>query len=204
MSEPTRELFEAYRAMFFHFNDKLFDGKLPEVILNFSRKSKAHGFFAPYRWEPAGASSTDPRVHEISLNPESTRRDAVDVASTLVHEMVHHWQQVHGKPSRSGYHNKEWAAKMREVGLVPVSYDQPGKEVGQKVGHTVDPDGRFLATFKALPANALPWTCSPESSGGKSGAKNKVKYECACGLAVWGKPELNIMCGDCHEPLEEV
>jgi len=33
--------------------------------------------------------------------------------------MVHQWQQHHGKPGRRGYHNKQWAAKMNSVGLVP-------------------------------------------------------------------------------------
>jgi hypothetical protein len=43
------------------------------------------------------------------------------ILSTLVHEMVHVWQETYGNPSRRGYHNRQWAEKMREVGLQPSS-----------------------------------------------------------------------------------
>ena len=35
----------------------------------------------------------------------------------LVHEMVHLWHHHEGKPSRSGYHNTDWADKMATVGV---------------------------------------------------------------------------------------
>ena len=37
--------------------------------------------------------------------------------------------------------------------------------------------------------------------GGKS--REKTKYNCPdCGINVWGKPELNLSCGDCDRKLE--
>jgi len=30
-------------------------------------------------------------------------------------------------------------------------------------------------------------------------ARNKVKYTCGCGYNVWGKPSLQIICGECEE-----
>ena len=59
----------------------------------------------------------------------------------------------------TGYHNKEWAAKMREIGLMPTDTGQPGgKDTGQKVTHFIEPGGRFeqactayLATGAAIP-----------------------------------------------------
>ena len=36
-------------------------------------------------------------------------------------------------------------------------------------------------------------------------AKNKVKYECpSCLAAVWGKPALRIVCGDCGQRFKEL
>lgn len=33
--------------------------------------------------------------------------------------------------------------------------------------------------------------------------KNKVKYQCPnCYVAVWGKPGINLICGDCRTELE--
>jgi hypothetical protein len=55
-----------------------------------------------------------------------------------VHEMVHVWQHAFGKPSAGGYHNKQWAAKMKAVGLQPSSTGYVGgKETGQRVTHYV-------------------------------------------------------------------
>jgi predicted SprT family Zn-dependent metalloprotease len=31
-------------------------------------------------------------------------------------------------------------------------------------------------------------------------AKNKCKYQCDCGTNIWGKPNLNVVCGDCSKP----
>ena len=43
-----------------------------------------------------------------------------------------------------GNTNKEWAAKMREIGLIPSDSGQPGgKDTGQKVTHYVEESGRF-------------------------------------------------------------
>ena len=52
---------------------------------------------------------------EIALNPATFHdRTAEEILSTLVHEMVHLWQHHFGTPSRASYHNREWAAKMKE------------------------------------------------------------------------------------------
>lgn len=32
---------------------------------------------------------------------------------------------------------------------------------------------------------------------------NRKKYTCTCAINIWGKPELNIICGDCGEPFTE-
>ena len=38
-----------------------------------------------------------------------------------------HLEQAHfGKPSRNGYHNKEWADLMERVGLMPSDTGAPG------------------------------------------------------------------------------
>jgi hypothetical protein len=87
---PTKAQFTAYEQMFGFFNRRLFGGGLPACLLNFSRKAKTYGFFAPQRWQHENAKEVR---HEISLNPASLRtRKPIDVASTLVHEMVHLWQ----------------------------------------------------------------------------------------------------------------
>lgn len=203
---PTRAQFGAYERMFEYFNRELFDGTLPACLLNFSRMARTYGFFAPGRWE----SGAEVR-HEISLNPGTLKdRQPIEIASTLVHEMAHLWQQEHGRPSRRGYHNAEWAGKMEEVGLVPSSTGVAGgARVGQHVSHYIAAQGPFAQAFAAMPAEfLLPWSCGEvEEAKGKGGAptRNKVKYTCpGCETNVWGKPGLSLLCGDCSEVFAEV
>ena len=121
---PTPDQFRAYQAMYDYFNRALFGGQLRPVLLNFSRHAGALGFFAPERWE---SQAGEGKAHEISINPQALRSlPPVEVASTLVHEMVHLWQHEHGEPSRTGYHNHEWGRKMESVGLVPSDTGKPG------------------------------------------------------------------------------
>jgi hypothetical protein len=56
---PTRV---QYEQMFQCFNRRLFAGSLPACLLNFSRKAKTYGFFAPERWQREGQEVR----HEIS------------------------------------------------------------------------------------------------------------------------------------------
>ncbi len=199
---PTIEQTAAYQAMFDHFNRALFAGSLRHVILNFSRHAGALGFFAPERW-----SRAEEKRHEISLNPEHMgRRPSRDVAGTLVHEMCHLWQQEAGKPSARGYHNREWAAKMETVGLMPSSTAAPGgAKTGFRMSHYIIDGGPFARAFDAMPAAcSLPWAgneTAPTTKRGKA-KSSKVKYTCpSCGLNAWGKPGLAILCEDDNERL---
>lgn len=120
--------------------------------------------------------------------------------STLVHEMCHLWQQEFGRPSRSGYHNEEWADKMAAVGLMPSRTGKPGgRRTGQQMTHYVIEGGPFQGALLAMPREyLLPW-----ESGGtqavRNQAKTKARYLCPnCGTRVWGKSGLSIACGICQ------
>jgi SprT-like family len=197
-TDPTRGQFLAYTAAYDYFNKRLWDGKLPRCILNFSRKTKYAGFFAPERWQRE-ANLT----HEISLNPDVLERDSREIMSTLVHEMAHLWQQENGKPSRNGYHNAEWAAEMNRIGLKPVSCSgDPEKQTGQRMTHEIVEDGPFATAFEYLPREyLLPWLSGAGQGGEKkpkSKNQDKAKFVCPqCGIMVWGKSGLDVLCGAC-------
>ena len=65
-----------------------------------------------------------------------------------------------GKPSRGGYHNKEWAEKMKEVGLIPSNTGLPGgKQTGQRMTHFFTKNGAFQKAFLKMPEEyMLPFT----------------------------------------------
>ena len=211
-AKPTLEQYRKYQAAYDYFNKTLFAGKLRPCLLVFKdRRAKKGGIvlghFGPNRWTSAAGDT----CHEISLNPDVLTRPLWDTMSTLVHEMAHQWQQDHGTPPRAGYHDREWARKMEEIGLVPSNTGAPGgRKTGQQMDHYVDEAGAFKRALDAMPeAITLPWTSGlPVVLGGKekakAKAKNKVKYTCpGCDANAWGKPGLNIVCGECEEPFAE-
>jgi hypothetical protein len=213
MNKPTEDQFLSYQNIFDYFNEVLFEGRLPGVLLNFSRKAKTHGFFAPERWEDGKKS----RSHEIILNPETLERESVLVFSILVHEMVHLWQQEFGKPSRTAYHNQEWADKMESVGLMPSNTGQPGgKKTGQSMSHYILAGGPFENAFETMPEDLkrIPLTAIAAGEGeeegegktkkkGKNKSQYKAKFTCPdCGQNAWGKEDLSILCNNCKVLLE--
>ena len=225
LHSPTNQQFSSLNGAYKYFNRKLFKNQLPGCILNFSRLRGTHGFLAPDRWKRLDEKEFS--THEISLTPTTLYRTPIEIFSTLVHEMVHLWQWEFGSPSRNGYHNKQWAAKMIEVGLIPSHTGKPnGKQTGQKMTHYIEKDGRYQLAFGKMPEKyILPFTSldgevmkrliEGSNSDGEGQerkkrllklrppAKNKTKYTCpSCKANVWGKPELKIRCDECNELFE--
>ncbi len=96
-------------------------------------------------------------LDELGLHPGFfTLRPVEEVLSTLVHEMVHHWQDRLGSPSRSNPHNRQWASKMREIGLEPSATGLPdGKDTGMHMSHYIQPEGAFMRACRDLLAQGF-------------------------------------------------
>ena len=218
---PTTEQWDAYQRLYEYFNNKLFGGTLPSIILNFSRKANTCGFFSKDRWSRTDGAKT----HEISINPVHLATDPfIQVCQTIAHEQAHLWQAEYGKTSRPGYHNQEWAAKMEEIGLMPSSTGQLGGDrVGQKMSDYVIEGGLFQTAYNAMPqALRLPWkaneaTLPPAAiqilnhltgqltsgTAAEQKPKSKVKYICPdCKAKAWGKPELKLICAGVRQNME--
>ncbi len=166
---PTLIAAQEFQRAYDHFNRELFEGKLPPCLITFQRSINCAGYYFFERFVRADGQRTD----EIAMNPEHfAKYSLVYILQTLVHEMVHLWQQHFGKPSVKTYHNKEWAAKMRAVGLMPSSTGQPGgAQTGQKMSDYPIQGGAFLAASESLVATefSVSW-CDrvvPVYEGGK-------------------------------------
>src|ERR1017187_6691360 len=138
---PTE--YRAFQKAYDFFNTELFGGSLPPVLVTLQRHAKARGYFSPERFI---GRIEETAVHELARNPDTfTDRTDEEILSTLTHEMAHVWQQTHGKPPTRCYHDRQWAAKMKEIGLQPTDTGEPGgKETGQSVTHYIIPGGRPL------------------------------------------------------------
>lgn len=166
--KPTEELYQSLECAYQHFNEELFDGVLPPVLFTVQRQKGTLGYFVPDRWSSPSGSN----CHEIAINPAHMGESRViDVMQTLVHEMAHCWQYCFGTPSRYGYHNKEWAYKMIEVGLQPTVTGKPGGAiVGEHMSDYVIENGRFKHSCISLIQKRefhIPWIYRLTYSSGK-------------------------------------
>jgi hypothetical protein len=199
---PTGQSYGEFLRAYRFFNKALFAGELPHCLITLHRHRSAYGYFWGDRYAADGGVVTD----EIAMNPDHlrTRPDRIAL-STLVHEMAHLWQHHFGKSSRNGYHNKEWAAKMDELGLAPSATAAPGgARTGQRVSHYIVDGGPFDRSCKKLldAGFRISWGSKPAvPKASKSGAR--TKYTCPeCSASVWGKSGLNVGCEDCGTQME--
>ncbi len=155
---PTEEAYTELQHAYDCYNDHLFEGALPACMITFQREKRTMGYFSANRFvKRVDGTQTD----EIALNPEYfALYPMIEVLQTLVHEMTHLWQRHFGTPSRSCYHNNEWADKLENLGLMPSDTGAPGgKRTGQKIADYSIPGGRFERVTKDLLADgfAISW-----------------------------------------------
>jgi len=207
-----------------YFNKELFGGELPACLITLQRKGhRVMGYFSPQRF---GSNKSKKQTDEIAMNPQYFKgRDHTEILQTLVHEMCHLWQQHFGMPSRRSYHNKEWAAKMIEIGLMPSSTGKEGgKTTGQHMGDYPIGGGPFVVATKALFKSgfAITWydragdikkppslITAPEGQeeageGGevKTPSGTRRKFTCpSCDATAYGKGSLKLICGECMKPM---
>jgi hypothetical protein len=203
---PTKRTYDDLNMAYDFFNERLFGGKLPRCLITMQRKNKSYGYFAGERFSTLGGEEI---TDEIALNPSHFREHTTEQnLSTLVHEMVHLWQHHSGKPSRTGYHNKEWATMMKAVGLIPSDTGaEGGKETGQHVSHYIETGGAFdrecaeLVELGFVMPYVELWK-EGEVKTRKKKTASKTKYTCPdCELNAWAKPDVSLLCGDCETPL---
>jgi predicted SprT family Zn-dependent metalloprotease len=203
-ASPNRQ-YVTLASAFDFFNQHLFEGRLPPTIITLQRHAGAHGYYSARRFEARADHQRE--TDEIALNPGTFKdRTDPDILSTLVHEMVHHWQSHFGKPSRGRYHNKQWSDYMDSIGLVPSDTGKPGgKRVGQRMTHYIRADGPFDRACRKLLAGGVRVEWQSRECDGQHGKKpsSKQKYTCpACGLNAWAKPDVHLICGDCGTRLD--
>lgn len=196
----TAAEYSAIQGAYDAFNARLFDCRLPQVLVTLQRKSSAYGYFSPDRFASRADGSA---AHELALNPDHFGRTETEVLSTLAHEMAHVWQQSHGTPPRRCYHDREWAEKMKAIGLHPSDTHAPGgKETGQAVGHYVIEGGPFAAAAASLISDGfqIRWTSRTDNAAAKKKAASKTKYTCElCEANAWAKPGARLICGECWD-----
>lgn len=181
-------------------NAKLWDDALPDDVVFTSRTRADHGgHFSPNRYTDRLDETV--RYHEIALNYDGfTGHDDKFIGAILVHEQCHLWQEVCGRPPSRAYHDRQWATKMEEVGLMPSSTGRVGgKRTGARMSHFIIPGGLYDRVFDELAATG--WHFNFQSTivrGVSKTKKSKATYICpACGANAWAKPNSHLVCETC-------
>lgn len=187
-----------------YFNKHLFNGQLPNVLITISRKKGAYGYFFPGAFSENGAA-----IDEIALTPTSLCRPTLETLSTLLHEQVHLWQQHFGKPSENTYHNKQWAKKMVEVGLLPFCVTDPTKTTGYKCSHNIDPNGVFVSVAEKF--ITLRGDIPVQTNGTVKHKFVKVNHRpklvcssCNKSFTIPSAVNVKIVCEDCDVEMDKV
>ena len=152
----------------------------------------------------------DAMVDGIAMNSAYFRvRTPRETCSTLVHEMCHLWQAHFGKQRKPGYHDKQWAAKMLEIGLMPplrahLVASRPDKS--HRLHHRWRSVRSGVRRVPSRTGAALGWgdALAPGAGPGAPKAK-RIKFVCpSCGISHQLVPTADLKCAPCDVRLEPV
>lgn len=198
ISQATAFLESAFSTL----NKEYFENALPKAIITIQSSPKAYGHFSCQEiWQDGLKKSA---YHEINIGAETLNRPIAETIATLIHEMVHFYCKESGiqDTSRGGtYHNKRFKEEAERRGLI-ITYNE-------KIGFSITAPSPELKSFctKQKWRNKLT-ICRSGNFGGKDPKPKKPsstrKYVCpCCGQSVRATKDLNLICGDCQEPMQK-
>lgn len=213
-ANPSTETYGFLIIAYDAINQEFFDGQLPNCMITLQRKGGALGYFSGNQFVDERDGQ---RTDEIALNPAALAKYPFEeVLSTLGHEMCHLWQYHFSayekrRGKMRGYHDKEWAAKMESIGLMPSDTGRPnGLKTGRSVSDYIIEGGPFSVFCEALKDSGFvlhwkewqeygaPMPDGIETTGFPPQVQqpsSKTKFTCAnCGQNAWAKPSAKIGC----------
>ena len=196
--------------MFDLLNEEFFESELSRPTITIQSTPKAYGHFSLR--EDTWVSKIG-GTHEINIGAGTLSRPIEEVAATLLHEMVHYHNYLHGVQDCSRgntYHNRKFKAAAEERGLIVTHSDKYGWS------HT-SPSDRLLEfildndlTDILINRNEFggfritgTGTHSGATYGGEAPRKSSSrKYVCpCCGMSVRATRVVNVACLDCDQQL---
>jgi hypothetical protein len=132
--------------------------------------------------------------YEIALNTKYIDRPFAQVLGTLLHEQLHAWQGMYGRPGKNHYHNVAFRNKARLYGLV---IDERGHTLGFERGRFTELLSRHDVDTLALPMPGERPYVRPH------GDSKMRKWRCGCPTIVRCAVELAAHCDRCGARFEE-
>lgn len=215
---PTREHYGEITALLEWLNRSFYRGELALPMVTFRAAQKCFGVYVPKKWDHRTGTSRP----EFRLNPVIFKQAPFATQCMELLRLMEHLRQA--KRTRANYHDRDYAAGMKEHGLQTLREGAPEKETGERIALSVIPGGKFekLVAKKQESGFAFSWAVrenAPPDAGAEDGrserakaaSKNgrKFKYVCpaqGCPTAFWGKDGQKGGCFE-HDPplaLEQV
>lgn len=175
------------------FNSQFFNSFLPQPAISFQKTGVIR--YGHYR---LGRNDFG-ILHEINLNRRYLTRNFVELLVTLLHEMIHLWQDVtKGMPKTMNYHNKGFQEKSKELGI-------PSNHKGQTTDVT-DPfvslvmanlktDGDKPDKEKDLDIDKVKEEITKDKK--PKGESKLKKYSCGCTNVRVGTSRFSATCNFC-------
>lgn len=215
----TNELHRAFELL----NKSFFDGKLPEPAITIQSSGKRLSMGWCTTKEVWRDQEDKIRKYELNISAEYLNIELMETMDTMLHEMVHLYNLVHGVQdcSRGGtYHNNRFKSESERRGFYYPenkphpkygwSFSRLTEETKEKILRLGINHSAFQIARKTTPLPDVT-PIQDESSSSNAGntvspgtkKSNSYKWTCpACHLIVRStKEKVNIICGDCNETL---
>ena len=191
-------------------NAEFFESELSRPTITIQSTPKAYGHFSLREdtWV-----STLGETHEINIGAGTLSRPIEEVAATLLHEMVHYWNYIHGIQDCSRgntYHNRKFKAAAEAHGLLVEHHEKYGWTLTKPSDELLNFVLKYDLTDILLNRNdfgGFQITGTGTHSGADFGAtlprkSSTRKYVCpCCGMIVRATRNVNVACLDCEEQL---
>ncbi len=193
-------------------NKNLFDNQLSNIKVTIQPDSKANRL--TYGWACSSIWSNGKiKAHELNITANSLKRPFNEIWITLVHELIHIYAfctgDESGATSRQGrYHGKKFKELCDRFYLIT----EKEKTIGYVTPHQkmMKEQKELYLEFKKLYNINLSKVFKyqrivfekPEKEN-KPSSNSKYVCQC-CGISFTTKKGLNLICGECNNPLEEI
>lgn len=188
-------------------NTDMFGGELEEVLITVQSSSRSYGYVTCNKvWKVKGICK-----YELNISAEYLDRPIEDIVSTILHEMVHVYNQMHGIQDCSRgmtYHNKRFREKAESVGLMVEHDSRIGWSITKPSEKLIDyivaqQWTDILISRVRTTAISAPTDKGNGDKGVSDNAQDKKpsstrKYICPrCGMSVRATKTVRIKCADC-------
>ena len=193
--------------LFDNLNQEFFQNELPECIITVQAKGNtgAYGWFTPSKvWNVDKENK-----HEINITAESLRHEYIDIANTMLHEMIHLYcntNNIKDVSRGNSYHNSRFKEESIKHGFYyeENSYDKKyGWTDSKLTEESIDKINKFKINKKALRRiNRTEIEASTDTSVAAK-KSNIIKWTCGCGDIIRSsKADINAICGKCYTPFK--